>query len=255
MKKALLSFSAVAALALSGANAFADNYGQLNYESTGTGWFTNVGFLGISNLQFVPTVGSSVNFGAYCTSRVADAAPPYTWNVDQLTTASFQSVNPTTKLSTLNATEGEEVAYIVNKWGGTTSNDQATEVQLAIWDIAEGGTGLVNSDTGHDLVLTTTTGISGGYWGANTTLGSAGVFGASSLTALQTIDQAAAYAQSAIAQVGGSSSALYYEAQRNTDGTPVAQDFVPTPSPEPCTITLGIACVGYIARRVKRNAI
>jgi hypothetical protein len=194
----------------------------------GAGDWVGSDFFGIVDLTFTPDVGEANTFAGYCTDRNVNAYIGSTWDASKLTTEDFVPPSNST-ISTSSGAEiaGGEIAYLVNTFGNTADNDTAAAVQLAVWDIAEGGDGSASDNVFQTI---------------GTELSS------SIVTTAEGFDADA---------LGMSNVDDWYEAGRDGNGNAVSQDFVsmdsaPSGSPEPFTMAIGMAGIGtFFARRTR----
>lgn len=196
----------------------------------GAGDWVGSDFFGVVDMTFTPTIGSQTTFAAYCTDRNVNAYIGSTWDATKSTTDDFVPPSNSTLVgSAADKTAGGEIAYLVNTFGNTMDNDTAAAVQLAVWDISEGGSGV-----GTDNVFQTV-----------------GAELSSSIVSMAEGFDAAA--------LGMSNTNDWYEAARDSNGNAVSQDFVamnttPSGSPEPFTMGIGMAGVAtFFARRRRAN--
>jgi hypothetical protein len=220
--------------------------GQLALDAPNTAPYGGVGdvgggiYAGTFLMTFTPqsTGITSQPFLTYCTDLNVDLVP--TWGANMLTTTSYAPQPPINYVPLYGGTQaadniivGGELAYIADNYGQNGTPDQNAESQIAIWDIAEGGTGQAND----------------------------GFFNSAQVAAWNFTNQATLLAvaegeaQNAYNGGGGherSAVDTWYQA----DPAEGNQDFLtPSGSPEPFTMAIGASGIGVaLLRRIKRKA-
>ena len=234
MNKALSIFAAISCVGLSQLSHA--QHGRLNLISTDVGeGGANVYFAGSVLMAFAPGTNDPFgsHFDAYCTVLNVDAYIGSTWGATKLDTTHFvPSPNASILPSAADARVGSEIAWLANTYGITHNTEQAAATQLAIWDLAEGGSGAAGD---HFF----STEISSWSFSNNV------------------IGDSRTYAADAISAYGHGTRAVdtWYQADV-VNNTHVSQDFVtPNPTPEPITLGLGVAGIGLaIRRRLQKSA-